>query len=165
MKSVTETIFFDSDIAPDLFGQYAIQIGDRDWWDLVGIEPPSLAENRSGMMCIRAGRLVALVAGILRAWSVSDEDALRILLGTGEVRFETIVDRARMILLGSSYSALSFSSELKSPNTWFRRPSPRWDGLTPLDVMIEDAIGVQDVFQYLEATVSPVTYFMAEHDN
>ena len=67
MKSVTETIFFNSGIPPDLFGQYAIQIGDRDWWDMFGVEPPSLADNRSGMLCIKTGRLVVLVAGILKA--------------------------------------------------------------------------------------------------
>ena len=97
MKLVTETIFFDSGISPDLFSIYAIQIGDWDWLDKVGIESPSLAENRSGMTCIKAGSLAALVAGILRTWGVSDANALVLLSGTNRTSFETIVDRCRMI--------------------------------------------------------------------
>ena len=165
MKSVTEKIFFDSGIAPELFGQYAIQIGDRDWWDMVGIEPPSLASNRSGMICIKAGCLVALVAGILRAWDVSDEDALVLLSGTSSTSFETIVDRARMVLFASTYSVLGYSSEIDSPNTWFHRASPRWGSTTPLAVMLKDASGLPSVFGFLEAAVSPVTYLTVEHDD
>lgn len=159
MKSVTETIFFDSGIAPDLFGQYAIQIGDRDWWDMVGIEPPSIAENRSGMICMKAGRLIAVVAGILRAWDVPDEEAMVLLCGSNRTSFDTIVDRARMVLFASIYSVLGYSSEIDSSNTWFHRASPRWGGATPLAVMLKDANGLPDVFRFLEVAVSPVTYF------
>ncbi len=164
MTTVTETIFFDSGIPPDLFGQYAIQIGDKVWWDMVGIEPPSIADNRSGMICIKAGRLVVLVAGILKAWNVSDEDALVLLGGPSRTGFETIVDRARMVLFASTYSVLAYSSELDSPNTWFHRPCVLWDGATPLAVMLKDTGGLPDVFGFLETAVSPVTYFAAEHE-
>lgn len=163
MKSVTETIFFDSGIAPELFGQYAIQIGDRDWWDMVGIEPPSLAENRSGMICIKAGRLVALVAGILRAWKISDADAFVLLFEPGRTKFETVIERARMVLFASTYSALAYSSETNSSQTWFHRASQRWGGMTPLAVMLKDPSGLPDVFGHLEAAVSPVTYLATEH--
>ncbi len=165
MKSVTETIFLDSGIAPELFGKYAIQIGDKDWWDMVGIEPPSLADNRSGMVCIKAGRLIALVAGILKAWNVSDDDALVLLGGTSRTSFGTNIDRACMVLFASAYSILAYSCEINSSNTWFHRPCVFWDGATPLAVMLNDAGGLLDVFGYLETAVSPVTYFTAEHDD
>ena len=163
MRSVTETIFFDSGIATDLFGTYAIQIGDRDWWKMVGIEPPSLAENRSGMICIKAGRLVALVTSILRAWDVSDEDALVLLCSASTINFTTIVDRARMILFSCTYSVLAYSSEVNSPNTWFHKASPHWEGRTPLAVMLKDENGLPKVFGFLETAVSPVTYCTVEH--
>lgn len=162
MKSVAETIFFDSGIPPDLFGQYAIQIGDKDWWDMVGIEPPRLADNRSGMVCIKAGRLIVLVASILKAWNVSDEDALVLLSGPSKTGFETIVDRARMVLFSSAYSILAYSSETDSSNTWFHRPCPHWNGATPLAVIVRCRNGLVEVLKFLEAAAPPVTYLTAE---
>ena len=88
-----------------------------------------------------------------------------LLCGSNRTSFDTIVDRARMVLFASIYSVLGYSSEIDSPNTWFHRASPRWDGATPLAVMLKDANGLPDVFGYLEAAVSPVTYLAVEHND
>lgn len=97
-----------------------------------------------------------------RAWNVPDADALAPLGGAGSNRFGTIVDRARRAVFASTYSILAYSSETNSTNTWFDRPCGLWDGATPLAVMLKEVDGLPDVFGFLEAAVSPVTYINEE---
>lgn len=158
MISLAKTILYDSGIPSDLFAACALKIGDKEWWDAVGIEPPSLAEERSGMMCIKATRLLLLVCNMLSAWSISNEDAYHLLGLDNKATFLTVVTRARKILFIGTYIALAIPRDLAASQFWLNRPNKNWNGATALEVMQDDSGGLDRVIKHLEGLVSPVTY-------
>lgn len=158
MNSLAKTILYDSGIPSDLFAAYALKIGDKEWWEAVGIEPSSLAEERSGMMCIKATRLMLLVCNMLSAWSISDEDAFHLLGLDTRATFLNVVTRARKILFIGTYVALAIPGEMAISQLWLNLPNKNWKGATALEVMQDDPGGLDRVLKHLEGVVSPVTY-------
>ena len=165
MASVAETLFYHRGIDPILFGQYLIHIGDEQWWSAVGIVPTSIAEIDHGAVQLRATRLIVLATGMLRAWGVTDADALKLLRAEPPFEvseFATIVDAAKRVFFIGTYEAIVFQRAPLSPNAWLRRQNQHFSNQTPLQHMLLYGNGIDEVLGYLEDAGMPVTYEAAD---
>ena len=159
MKSFSETLFFDCGIDAKHFGENALSLGSTDWWAYTGVLPPKQAISSDGEVRLLAAFLIVIVSGMLSAWGLTKPQGLQLLKAsnsTAPADFWEVAYAARRLFFIGTYEFIAYPNHPISPRSWIYRPNTRFQGQTPLHVMLNTDNGIEQVLEHLEQHVLPV---------